>query len=306
MAMHDLDVYVATSMRDPLHFTTNWEFVKRLFHEGELSDWHLRYFDPTQAYLEDRIQKGLLECLMIKRALLTVYNAQETDTFGKDAEAGVTLAQRKPVIVYVARLFEEFDELRPLYKALDAGARQERNDFVDGLYEAGFLSQDKRTFLKAPDKRKHDAVEEAIKSRAPRLLEKYPDAVAAELIRQGYSTSSGNLMEFALEKTLRLGQRALIFRDVHPLSLQTSPSDGVARGVIVTRTVSDTARVVKGILLGNLTFEIVEDEHNWLLVDQVTRSPVRVVTKDHLLTTAFWSEEWPSEILEDTGTPAID
>ncbi|MCI0557720.1 MAG: hypothetical protein MN733_04440, partial [Nitrososphaera sp.] len=51
MAMHDLDVYVATSMRDPLHFTTNWAFVHRLFHEGALADWKLRYFDPTQVFL---------------------------------------------------------------------------------------------------------------------------------------------------------------------------------------------------------------------------------------------------------------
>src|SRR5206468_1908608 len=34
LAMHDLDVYVATSMRDPLHFTTNWTFVQSLFHDG--------------------------------------------------------------------------------------------------------------------------------------------------------------------------------------------------------------------------------------------------------------------------------
>src|SRR5205807_1540880 len=107
MAMHDLNLYVATSMREPLHFTTNWAFVQGLFHAGHLSDWNLRYFDPTQAFLPDRIQKGLLECLMIKRAQLTVYNAQESDTFGKDSEAGVTLAQAKPVVVFVARLFDQ-------------------------------------------------------------------------------------------------------------------------------------------------------------------------------------------------------
>jgi hypothetical protein len=57
LAVQDLDVYVATSMREPLNFTTNWEFVRRLFHQGELAEWRLRYFDPTQAFLEDRIQK---------------------------------------------------------------------------------------------------------------------------------------------------------------------------------------------------------------------------------------------------------
>ncbi len=33
---------------------------------------------------------------MIKRARMSVYNAQESDTFDKDAEAAVTLAQDKP------------------------------------------------------------------------------------------------------------------------------------------------------------------------------------------------------------------
>ncbi|TAK07691.1 hypothetical protein EPO44_03705 [bacterium] len=131
MAMHDIDVYVATSMRDPLHFTSNWAFIQRLFHQGDLAAWRMHYFDPTQAYLQDRIQKGLLECLMIKRARLSVYNAQEGDTFGKDSEAGVTLAQRKPVIVYVARLFEELPELRGFYNGIDEGARVERDRFVE-------------------------------------------------------------------------------------------------------------------------------------------------------------------------------
>jgi hypothetical protein len=44
LAMHDVDVYVATSMRDPIHFANNYSFVHRLFGEGELKDWHLRYF----------------------------------------------------------------------------------------------------------------------------------------------------------------------------------------------------------------------------------------------------------------------
>jgi nucleoside 2-deoxyribosyltransferase len=52
------------------------------------------------------------------------YNAQESDTFGKDAELGVTLAQGKPVIVYVTRLFEKSEGLKKIYELIDAGARQ--------------------------------------------------------------------------------------------------------------------------------------------------------------------------------------
>jgi hypothetical protein len=48
MAMQQLDVYVATSMRAPLNFTTNWAFVNTLFHSGHLSSWNLRYFAPLK------------------------------------------------------------------------------------------------------------------------------------------------------------------------------------------------------------------------------------------------------------------
>jgi hypothetical protein len=295
MAVQKLDIYVATSMRDPLHFTTNWAFIQGLFHQGDSADWHIRYFDPTQAYLEDRIQKGLLECLMVKRASLTVYNAQDADTFGKDSEAGVTLAQGKPVVVYVARLFEELQELKNLYSAIDGAARIDRDLFIEKTVERGLIDHDDQTKLSAPNKTKADAVEAIIKKHAPPVLEKLgTDLILLSLVRQGYDTDqvTGDIVQFAVTKILNLERRALVFRDVHPLSLQTSPTDGVARGVIVTRTVADTAAVIRGIFLGKLEYEIIDDPANWLLVDRTTGSPLRVVTKDPILTTAFWSENW--------------
>jgi len=295
MAMHDLNLYVATSMRDPLHFTTNWAFVQGLFHGGHLANWNLRYFDPTQAFLPDRIQKGLLECLMIKRAQLTVYNAQEADTFGKDSEAGVTLAQAKPVVVFVARLFDQTPEMKPIYNAIDEAARMLRDDFVQLLTGRGLLSAEESQILLGPEKSKGDTIEALVRSHAKSIIGSLgEDRVGMELIRQGYDPelSDSNLIDFAVERMLRLERRALTFRDVHPLALQTSPIDGVARGVMVTRTVETTAKVVSGLLRGTLTYEIVDDEANWLLVDTITRSPVRVVTKDPVLTSAFWSENW--------------
>jgi len=95
-----------------------------------------------------------------------------------------------------------------------------------------------------------------------------------------------------LEIMIKLERRALTFRDVHPLALQASPMDGVARGVIVTRTVDNTAKVVSGLIGHTLEYEIVEEDQNWLLVEAITSSPVRVVTKDPVLTSAFWSEKW--------------
>jgi hypothetical protein len=297
MAMHDLNIYVATSMREPLHFTTNWAFVQQLFHAGDLEDWRLRYFDPTQAFLPDRIQKGLMECLMIKRANLTVYNAQESDTFGKDSEAGVTLAQGKPVVVFVARLFEQRDDMKSLYSAIDNAAKQARDQFVEGLKDSALVNADEMQSLLAPEKTKADAIDAVIRKQAPAILgEAGEDQVAIELIRHGYDPGpETDVIEFAVERIVRLEKRALTFRDVHPLALQTSPMDGVARGVIVTRTVKATGDVVSGLLRGTLAYEIIDDESNWLLVDKITRSPVRVVTKDSVLTSAFWSERWGFE-----------
>ena len=64
----------------------------------------LRYFDPTQSHLDFRIDKGLIEGLMLKRAACTVYMVQETDTFGKDSELASTLAQGKPVIAFIPHI----------------------------------------------------------------------------------------------------------------------------------------------------------------------------------------------------------
>ena len=52
---------------------------------------------------------------------------------------------------------------------------------------------------------------------------------------------------------------------------------------------------------GSLDSTPIDDQDNWLLVDKITGSPVRVVTKDPLLTTAFWTEDWSAG---DSDLPA--
>lgn len=295
LAMHDLDVYVATSMREPVHFTTNHEFVHRLFHEGQLRDLKIRYFDPTQSHLENRIQKGLLECLMIKRASVTVYNAQESDTFGKDSELGVTLAQRKPAIVYVGRILADEKSVQPVYEILDSTVRGTKDDLIDAILSRKLLSSSEVDPLRAPEKSKNDVVTKVILSTMPEIIGTIEeDYLSAELVQQGYSLEDAGdkVNEFCVKKILKLEQRALTFRDVHPLSLQTSPLDGVARGVFVTRSVQQTAQVLLLLLRGTMRYTIKEEKDNWLLFDDVTHSPVRVVTKNKVLTAAFWSEPW--------------
>lgn len=103
----DIDVYVATSMRDDRDYREMKAFIDQVFGVDEragrrdIARLKLRYFDPTQAYCANKYDKGLIECLMIRCAKVTIYCAQRQDTMGKDSELAITLGQGKPVIVYV-------------------------------------------------------------------------------------------------------------------------------------------------------------------------------------------------------------
>lgn len=134
-----LDVYMATSMREPNDYQKMAQFVRRVFSHDLLKRLKLRYFDPTLCYTTDIVGAGLLEGLMLKRARALVYHAGESDSFGKDSELAAMLAQGKPAIVYVEKVasddprydklegrFEQFDQMHPLslQSALNTGVAQ--------------------------------------------------------------------------------------------------------------------------------------------------------------------------------------
>lgn len=96
-----MDVYFATSMRKAWEFADLYDFISGLMARPAIQQLKVRYFDPTQSYTGNRVDKGLVESLMLKRAKCTVYSVQDTDTLGKDSELAATLAQGKPVIAYV-------------------------------------------------------------------------------------------------------------------------------------------------------------------------------------------------------------
>jgi hypothetical protein len=99
-----MDVYFATSMRRAWEYKDLFDFIDELMSRPELKDLNIRYFDPTQCYTANRVNKGLVEALMLKRARCTVYSVQDTDTLGKDSELASTLAQGKPVIAYIPEI----------------------------------------------------------------------------------------------------------------------------------------------------------------------------------------------------------
>jgi hypothetical protein len=185
-----LDVYVATSMRTQQDYENQHSFVQEVFSNSALKDLPLRYFDPTASYADDRITKGLVEMLMLRRATVTIYTASAEDTLGKDSELAATLAQGKAVIAYVP-------------KGLDS--------------------------------------------------------------------------------------KADLLRVDHPLGLQIAVNTGVAHGILIVRSPEACARMLRKVLLRELTFEIRHEKGNFLLEETETKSVLRVVSDDPYLTHAFWT-----------------
>jgi hypothetical protein len=99
--IESIDVYVATSMRNDEEYLDMFHFVTATFSDELVKSLNLRYFDPTLCFCDSRIDKGIIECLLVRSTKVTIYCAQEGDTFGKDSELAATMSQGKPVIVYV-------------------------------------------------------------------------------------------------------------------------------------------------------------------------------------------------------------
>lgn len=124
--LRELDVYVATSMRDRKDFRDVAQACLQIFQQDpRLRPYHLRYFDPTLSGALSHEDKGILECIMVDHATVVIYLAQEKESWGKDAEATRALNQGKPVIIYCPPTQEGhqrmlfFRDIHPLSRLLD-------------------------------------------------------------------------------------------------------------------------------------------------------------------------------------------
>jgi hypothetical protein len=117
----DLDVYVATSMGTRDDFRRMAELTDAIFGDKRLASLNLRFFDPTLSAAQGHEDKGLIECLMVKRCKVLVYMAGEKDSYGKGAEAAMALSLGKPVIFLCDR--EErlrfYKEIHPLSRLIE-------------------------------------------------------------------------------------------------------------------------------------------------------------------------------------------
>jgi hypothetical protein len=254
-----LDVYVATSMRERHEYAVVSRLTREIFSHPDIVDLRLRWFDPTQAYCKDRIDKGLAEALMLRRASCTIYFAQESDTLGKDSELASTLAQGKPVIAFVPEVDEHYTDrlladLRVAYPAESEGSillRQLR------LFEPGAAWTDGiiRQWLERPE-----TID--IGLAAARLHQKIAD---------------------------HYNSRAETLKEAHPLGIQVHLETGVANGVLVVRTVDQCAKLVRQIVTRTLEFNLEEKDGYTLLREKISNSVFRVMTGDTMLTNSFWN-----------------
>lgn len=277
-----MDVYVATSMREKWEFEEVHDFANRLFKKPELSHLRLRYFDPTQSHLDNRVDKGLIEALMLKRANCTLYMVQETDTFGKDSELATTLAQGKPVIAYVPRINPE--KLAKVASKRPLGYLKKR------------LSQ-----LAAEEK-----IPSANLKEVYRFLEKVSgfqpfyrivgDEEAEFVDTHGLTKQKKPMCEILADAENRLFEsRAATLQKTHPLALQVRLESGVANGVLVVRSLDDCADLLRKLLTNDCSFTVDRSTEKGItaLVEEKSHCIFRAVTDNPTITNSFWSRYCP-------------
>lgn len=278
-----MDVYFATSMRKSWEYKDLYEFIDRLMAADEIKDLGLRYFDPTQAYTDNRVNKGLVEALMLKRARCTVYSVQDTDTLGKDSELASTLAQGKPVIAFVPDL--DVGQRAAQLLAEDPATILERWRFV--LYADDQIGQR----LTDDDRKVVDQVEDALKLFCGRKIWSSLRDEAA--VREFASTTGDTLESFcrliATAEKIVYDKRARTLKESHPLALQVNLATGVANGVLAVRTIPDCAALLRRVLLGEMEFSLEEKAGMWHLREKISGCIYRVVTNDRKLNNCFWN-----------------
>jgi hypothetical protein len=113
--INDLDLYIATSMRTRDDFREVATLSETILNSDKLREFNLRCFDPTLSAANHHEDKGLIECLMVKRAKILIYFAQHKESLGKVSEYAMALSLGTPVII-ICPEDEKGKELLDFYK----------------------------------------------------------------------------------------------------------------------------------------------------------------------------------------------
>lgn len=310
----NMDVYIATSMRERADFISVNAFVETIFKDLRIAPLHLRYFNPTLSWVADRVAKGLVEALMLKRASLTVYMAQKTDTFGKDSEASVALGQGKPVIVYVPQLYDQRLGINSekLMAQSEAKLQQQFNelnlDIEENLDKQGWVEQILKARLKQlsgedlarlVDKHWADfdlyGEVQYLPSEQGAIVLHYLDTLTLNTPSNARRPEPpieirDVLIQQLVKVALLFEKRAHTFKEVHPLALQVILSSGVLNGILVVRSAKACTRMMYELLTNTLSTELRVDDQNYRLIEKHSGSTLRVISRHRLLTNAFWTQ----------------
>ncbi|MBA7551483.1 hypothetical protein ES705_44023 [subsurface metagenome] len=261
-----MDVYIATSMREKHEYAIINQFIQDVFSYDFIEELNLRKFDPTQAFCESRIDKGLTEALMLKRADCTVYLAQETDTFGKDSELATTLAQGKPVIAYVPNGNKDYvDKLIDI--SMEYYSKRSKIELLINL----LCIFDSKLIWEKGEKDIRDCLDQPDSDCESKLYSKL-----CNLVKEKYDKRADNL------------------KDKHPLGIQINLETGVANGVLVVREILQCAKLLRAIILNDFKFILKPinpkiGKDSVYLIESISNSIYRVMTNNTLLTNTFWN-----------------
>lgn len=287
-----VDIYFATSMRHKWEFEETYEFIEEIFKSDHLKDFKLRYFDPTQSICKNPREKGLVEGLMLRRALCTIYLAQESDTMGKDSELAATLAQSKPVIAYVPKYDPE--KYSQIIQGYPLNFFKKRLLILDAEDRFGEILRDlkwKNILLKCDPK--FDTNISGFLDELEEYRSKQPYELFFEKENEFKKTSKyfEKICEIlAIMECFSFQKRADLLIDRHPLSMQVDLQTGVANGVLVVRHAKDCAQLLYRILTNQMKFKIKRDPQGFVVLEEeITGSPFRVVIENEKLTNSFWN-----------------
>ena len=246
----------------------------------EVAELNLRYFDPTQSYTKNRINKGLIESLMLKRAKCTVYSVQESDTLGKDSELAATLARGKPVVAFVPQV--------------DVGTRVNelmKQDRIEVLERLLHTVQIEGAFRRSLDPEDSKLIQDFEKlAEDGRIWRAISDKNGADDLNRRLNPKFRQICGILAGAEKRIyDNRARTFKNSHPLALQVNLDTGVANGVLVVRTPAECVALLRRVVTRSMEFEVVEDDELWYLRERISNCIFRMVTKDRKLSNCFWN-----------------
>lgn len=252
-----MDVYVATSMRHKWEFEETFDLIYEVFSDSRLIKLNLRYFDPTQSKCGNPRDKGLVEGLMLKRVLCTIYMAQESDTMGKDSELAATLAQSTPVIAYVPKYEPNKYATKIADYPLDFFKKRLLILDAEGIFDDPNCIKKLESYDRSFEEIINNFLEEFDKYRSP---DSQPFSLWLEKDNREFKKKYSNFFKIcqilSIAECYNFDRRADLLKGRHPLSMQVDLQSGVANGVLIVRSAKQCAELLYRLITNTTEFRI--------------------------------------------------